>query len=179
MNDKVVRLDVRQDLQQGREPFYKIMQAVAQLKADENLLLVAPFKPVPLFGLLDRQGFSHRETQLESGDWEVLFSRNGQSSAPVPPAPAAAAAAASPQPASANPLAQLGGTIRIDARGWEPPQPLVKILESLAALPSEGAWQALTDRRLIHLYPHPEERGFTATTEEQADGSYLTHITRA
>jgi hypothetical protein len=30
----------------------------------------------------------------------------------------------------------------------------------------------------MHLYPHLEERGFTAATEEQSDGSFLTHISR-
>jgi hypothetical protein len=28
----------------------------------------------------------------------------------------------------------------------------------------------------MHLYPHLEERGFTAATEEQPDGTFLTHI---
>jgi uncharacterized protein (DUF2249 family) len=55
---------------------------------------------------------------------------------------------------------------------------MVKILETTAALPAGVELRARTDRRPMHLYPHLEERGFTAQTEEQSDGSFLTHIRR-
>ena len=58
MRNRVVTLDVREDIQRGREPFSKIMTAVAQLKDNEDLRLLAPFEPVPLFGLLAQRGFS-------------------------------------------------------------------------------------------------------------------------
>ena len=69
-------------------------------------------------------------------------------------------------------------TVEVDARGLEPPQPLVRILESLAALPAGAELRAWTDPRPIHLYAQLEERGFTAVTQEQANGSFLTHIRR-
>ncbi len=68
--------------------------------------------------------------------------------------------------------------VEVDARGLEPPQPLVKILESLAALPAGAELRAFTDRRPVHLYAQLEERGFAAVTEEQPDGTFLTHIRR-
>ena len=68
--------------------------------------------------------------------------------------------------------------VEVDARGLEPPQPLVKILESLAALPAGAELRAWTDRRPMHLYAQLEERGFAAATEEQPNGSFLTHIRR-
>ena len=52
-----VTLDVREDIRNGREPFFKIMQAVARLQEDEQLLLLAPFKPAPLFAMQAEQGF--------------------------------------------------------------------------------------------------------------------------
>jgi uncharacterized protein (DUF2249 family) len=55
---------------------------------------------------------------------------------------------------------------------------MVKILEALVALPAGAELRARTERRPMHLYPHLEERGFTAATEEQSDGSFLTHISR-
>jgi hypothetical protein len=66
----------------------------------------------------------------------------------------------------------------VDARGLEPPQPMVKILETLATLPTDAALRARTDRRPVHLYPMLEARGFAGQSEEQSDGSFITHIRR-
>ena len=68
--------------------------------------------------------------------------------------------------------------MEVDARGLEPPQPLVKILETLAELPDGGQLRACTDRRPMHLYAQLEERGFSGQTQEQPDGSFLTHVRR-
>ena len=73
--DKVVTLDVREDLAKGREPLGRIMHAVERLEDDESLLLIAPFQPAPLFSVMAAEGFSHRSRETASGDWEVLFSR--------------------------------------------------------------------------------------------------------
>jgi uncharacterized protein (DUF2249 family) len=64
----------------------------------------------------------------------------------------------------------------VDARGMEPPQPLVIILESLEQLPAGAEMRARTDRRPLHLYALLEQRGFTGETEEQHDGSFITTI---
>ena len=70
-------------------------------------------------------------------------------------------------------------TMTLDARGLEPPQPLVVILEALASLPDGEEMHARTDRRPMHLYALLEQRGFTGETEEQHDGSFITTIRRA
>jgi uncharacterized protein (DUF2249 family) len=69
--------------------------------------------------------------------------------------------------------------LEVDARGLEPPQPLVVILEALAGLPEGAGLRARTDRRPLHLYAQLEARGFTGETEEQADGSFVTTIRAA
>lgn len=81
MNEKLVKLDVRDDIARGREPFSPIMLAVSNLRDDENLLLIAPFKPAPLFNLLAHQGFTHEENPLKNGAWEILFLRTPSKSA--------------------------------------------------------------------------------------------------
>jgi uncharacterized protein (DUF2249 family) len=68
--------------------------------------------------------------------------------------------------------------IELDARGLEPPQPLVRILEALSSLPDHAGLRAHTDRRPMHLYAQLEERGFTGDSVEQPDGSFITHIRR-
>jgi uncharacterized protein (DUF2249 family) len=171
MSKKVVTLDVREDIRRGREPFSRIMQAVACLNGDEDLLLLAPFEPVPLFGVLALQGFAHQAKPLANGDFEVRFSRE-----PLPPAPGPAVAPT----AGSNPgkACTVMPVVEVDARGLEPPQPLVKILEALATLPEGARLRAHTERRPMHLYAQLEERGFVGETEEQKDGTFVTYVRR-
>ena len=68
--------------------------------------------------------------------------------------------------------------VDVDARGLEPPQPMVRILEALGSLPADAVLRARTDRRPLHLYPLLEDRGFTAETQAEADGSFVTQIHR-
>ncbi|HOX56909.1 MAG TPA: DUF2249 domain-containing protein [Candidatus Paceibacterota bacterium] len=168
MNQRIVTLDVREDIRSGREPFERIMRAVAGLKGNEQFMLVAPFEPVPLYAVLARQGFSHQSKATPGGDCEVLFTRGG--SGPAKPNPGTARS--HPRSCTGPPV------VEVDARGLEPPQPLVTILEALASLPEGAALRARTDRRPMHLYAHLEERGFVGETEEQADGSFITHVRR-
>jgi uncharacterized protein (DUF2249 family) len=173
MRNQVVTLDVREDIQRGREPFSKIMTAVSQLKHNEDLRLIAPFEPVPLFALLSQRGFSHQAKSTAEGAWEILFSRRSEAaSTPQRVAPARASESGAPAACSGTPVVQL------DARGLEPPEPLVKILEALTALPEGARLRAHTDRRPMHLYAQLEERGFVGETEEQKDSSFITHVHR-
>ncbi len=172
MNDKIITVDVRDEIRDGREPFSKIMNAASALRAEERLLLIAPFEPVPLFGVLAKQGFVHKGQTTASGDWEILFTRQP---AARPVAAAQAGAAICPHNGAGAEPALI---VEVDARGFEPPQPMVRILETLATVPTGAQLSARTDRRPIHLYAQLEERGFNVVTEEQPDGSFLSHIRR-
>jgi uncharacterized protein (DUF2249 family) len=175
MIKRTVTLDVREDIRNGREPFGKIMQTVAGLKDDEQLRLIAPFEPAPLYAVLAQRGYAHQSKPTPEGDFEVLFTLGSADSA------SPATAAASSQSPSGSPSRACAGipVIEVDARGLEPPQPLVKILEALAALPAGARLRARTDRRPMHLYAQLEERGFVGESEEQPDGSFITHVRRS
>jgi uncharacterized protein (DUF2249 family) len=164
VSNQPVKLDVRDDLRQGREPFSRIMEAVAELEWDQDLIVVAPFEPAPLLGLMARRGFGHESHQTKEGDFEVRFSR----ALPVASStkPTQAAAASTPQ------------SVDLDTRGLEPPMPMVKILEALPSLFPRSVLRARTDRRPMHLFPQLEARGFTGECVEQTDGSFITHIHR-
>jgi uncharacterized protein (DUF2249 family) len=174
MSKRIVTLDVREDIRNGREPFGKIMQMVAGLKGDEQLRLIAPFEPAPLYAVLAQRGYAHESKPTPEGDFEVLFTRG--SGAPTKPQGTVAAS----QVPSGPPSRACTGipVIEVDARGLEPPQPLVTILEALAALPEGARLRARTDRRPMHLYAQLEERGFVGESEEQPDGSFITHVRR-
>jgi tRNA 2-thiouridine synthesizing protein A len=69
--------------------------------------------------------------------------------------------------------------IRLDLRTFEPPQPLLKTLEAVATLPAAATLQIHTRWRPALLYAELEKRGFIGESQEQSDGSCITHIRRA
>jgi uncharacterized protein (DUF2249 family) len=164
----MVTLDVREDIRSGCAPLSAVLNAVAMLRSGETLRLLAPFEPVPLYALLGRQGFQHTARLISESDWEVIFIRQpGAQSGESERRPSSGGGGSNNKP---------DGVIEVDARGLEPPQPLVKILEAAEALPPGGRLRARTDRRPMHLYAQLEERGFTGDSTEQADGSFITNI---
>lgn len=68
--------------------------------------------------------------------------------------------------------------IELDARGLEPPQPLMKTLNAIATLPDGATLRLHTRWRPALLYAL-EKRGFTGQSQEQSDGSYLTYSAAA
>ena len=121
-------LDVREDIRAGREPFSKIVAAVAGLSSEENLLIIAPFEPVPLF----RSCWPNKAflTSLSK-----------------PPQAIGSCSRATEmelrqlQPSGLRPMIvdvmrpESTEILNLDARGLEPPQPLITILEAISTLP--------------------------------------------
>jgi uncharacterized protein (DUF2249 family) len=68
-------LDVRPELEQGGEPFVRIMEAAANITPGETLVIVAPFEPVPLYAVLEGRGFGHETERVAADEWVVCFSR--------------------------------------------------------------------------------------------------------
>jgi uncharacterized protein (DUF2249 family) len=75
-SSRIVTVDVREDIRQGREPFEKIMAAVDRLEPDETLLLINSFEPRPLSRVMVRNGFTHWAEQTADGDWKIYFRRD-------------------------------------------------------------------------------------------------------
>lgn len=72
--NKVVELDVREDLKNKIEPFQKIMEAIKELESSgDTFILHAPFKPTPLFGVLKAKGFSNEVEEIEEKHFKVTF----------------------------------------------------------------------------------------------------------
>lgn len=66
--------------------------------------------------------------------------------------------------------------IELDARGFEPPQPMQKALEAVATLPANATLFLHTCWRPALLYPELQKRGFIGESFDQPDGSCITHI---
>jgi uncharacterized protein (DUF2249 family) len=70
-------VDARPILARGEEPFGSIMTAVDALEPGQDLVVIAPFEPVPLEGVLGGQGFTFEAVVDDGGDWRVTFRRPG------------------------------------------------------------------------------------------------------
>ena len=163
-------LDVREDIEQGQEPFRKIIAAVGELGPDEALVLHVPFEPLPLYGVLRARGFAHRAERRAPGDWWVWVTREG---------PAATATPEVSPPGGGSPAPGGQGLVRLDVRGIEPPWPMVRVLEALERLGPGDRLEVLHDRRPLFLYPQLEERGCRHATDEPEAGLVRITIWRA
>lgn len=70
-------LDVRPDLERGDEPFERIINAAMSIAPGGQLVLIAPFEPVPLYGVMQGYGFAHLSQQRSANEWVVTFTRQG------------------------------------------------------------------------------------------------------
>jgi uncharacterized protein (DUF2249 family) len=68
-------LDVRPELEQGGEPFVRIMEAAIGIEPGGTLVIIAPFEPVPLYAVLEARGFSHETEKVAADEWVVQFTR--------------------------------------------------------------------------------------------------------
>ena len=151
-------LDVRPILAAGGEPFADIMVAVAGLEYGQALRLIAPFKPVPLFAVMEKKGFSHTERALDGSDWEVLFKPGATPSTAARPR---ADADVWPGPART-----------LDNRGLLPPEPMVRILETLEGMQPGEVLEAINERDPVFLYPELAKRGHAIRVEPRDGGGF-------
>lgn len=157
-------LDVRPILRQGGEPFGAIMAAVAALAPGQALRLLTTFKPIPLFQVLDAQGFDASAREIGDGDWETIFTPAGV----TPKAAAAAGVPASNGAARAWP----DPDFELDLRDLDPPEPMVRALEGVEALPAGRTMAALLPREPVFLVEELEARGHSWQGMLLQDDSY-------
>ena len=168
-----VELDVRDDLRMGREPFSRIMAAVALLRPSAVLRLRTTFEPVPLFSVLAKRGFEHHAEQRGADDWVAWF-RHSDSSKPV------TEAAARPMLESRDSGSEIGlADVILDVRGLEPPEPMVRTLEALEILPATRTLLHVNVRVPQLLLPILLERGFRFEIDETRVGEVRVRIWHA
>ncbi|MTE02226.1 DUF2249 domain-containing protein, partial [Paracoccus sp. YIM 132242] len=154
-------LDVRPQLQRGEEPFGTIMTAADGLQPGQALRLIAPFRPAPLFGVMANRGFAVSDRRRSDGAWEVLFAPLEDARPDAGLAPGSAPGAALwPDPAQV-----------LDLAGLMPPEPMVRILEALTALPEGAVLFALLDREPMFLFPELATRGHEWAGNPAPDGA--------
>lgn len=161
-DEAVVMLDVRDELRAGREPFSIIMSGLREVRDGGALCVRAIFEPVPLYTVMKRQGLAHWTEQRADDDWLVWFY-----SETVPPASASPDVPAPAEAATTEPDEAADDVVILDVRGLEPPEPMVRTLAALEALPPGATLVQLNVRVPQFLLPVLEERGFTYEVREQ------------
>jgi TusA-related sulfurtransferase len=167
---RIVEVDVRADLREGREPLARIMAATNALVAGEVLRVRAIFEPVPLFTVLGKRGFLHESTAHAADDWSVWFWRDAES------APVSADRVGSP--AREAPAIEDSRTVRLDVRGLQPPEPLMRTLAALETLPEGHQLVHVNSRVPQLLLPRLAERGFACELDESHAEQVLLRIWR-
>jgi uncharacterized protein (DUF2249 family) len=142
----------------------------AGLPVGAHFVLVNDHDPVPLYYQFAAQfpGAFNWEYLVEGPDeFQVKITRLTASPA---------------QPAIVPPSKGCGGAsadTEVDARGLEPPEPMMRILSAVETLKPGATLRARTDRRPVHLYPELDARGVRYVSEQAADESWITTLSRA
>ena len=157
--EHIVTADVRDELRAGREPFSLIMAALRSVPEGGALCVRAIFEPVPLYAVMKRQGMAHHTERLADDDWIVWFYSDA---VPVAvPAPSMNGAA--------SPDTRSDEVIVLDVRGLEPPEPMLRTLAALEAMPEGATLVQINVRVPQFLLPLLDERGFSYEIREQDD----------
>lgn len=167
--DPKVVFDVREI--PGRVKHAQIFDRWLNLPVNEFFVLLNDHDPVPLKYQFDAEfpgAFTWEYLERGPVEYRVKITKLQAVDAPEQ------------KEQAATPVTQAeAGIQEIDATGLEPPEPLVRILAALEALPANTKLRARTDREPCHLFPEAEQRGFSSDCEEQSDGTWVTLLSRA
>jgi uncharacterized protein (DUF2249 family) len=67
----VIRIDARG--LEPPEPFERVMETLSELEPGGEILLIINREPVPLYGVLERNGYSWNTTRFDDGRFEILI----------------------------------------------------------------------------------------------------------
>lgn len=172
----IVELDVREHLRNRLDPFKLIMDHAKGLSRDDRFLLHATFKPTPLIKIMRLKGFVRKAEKLEDDHWRVTFvhkSRkdllgltDGESDG-------------EPEERDVSGERREPQIHRLDNRGLEPPQPMVRTLRKLEEARPGDRVVIHNDRVPVFLLDELKSLGYAYEVEEQDDGSAIVRITKS
>ena len=169
----LTRFDVREI--PCRVKHAQIFQRWTDLPVGKHFILINDHDPVPLWYQFTAQfpdAFEWEYLLRGPEEFQVRITKLRQVTMPaVMPRP--------PIPAGLHSCGTQATVIEVDARGLEPPEPLIRILNALESLPAGRHLRAITDRQPCHLFGEAQSRGFSHDCNEQPDGSWVTVLTRA
>lgn len=57
------------------EPFEKVMEAICDMQPGDTVLMLLEREPVPLYRVLDRNGYAHQTTCRDDGVFEIRITQ--------------------------------------------------------------------------------------------------------
>ncbi len=177
---KPVELDVRPVLASGDDPLKLILKAAKALKTNECLKIINTFEPIPLIGLLCKQGYRSWTERPETNIVYTWFVRTGDDQMISDPA--------APMQAQINTeqeFLNIQGSFApqkihtIDVRELEMPLPMVRILEYLPKLMPDEALFVYHKKVPVYLLPELVERGFRYFIQDLPGGKINMLICRS
>lgn len=162
------RIDVRPSLAAGRDPFTTVMAVAAEVPQGRELMIDAPFDPVPLRSVLERRGFTTFGRRLAERHWRICCRREPDAEAAVrtPPSPSGAT------------VWQSADGVHIDVRGLSPPAPLVAILRLIDSGEHQGIIIVHHQREPAYLFPELADRDWDYVYLEGEPGEVRLRLTR-
>jgi hypothetical protein len=154
--EKVIDLDVREMLKEGKDPFNVIMNALSKLSSDSVLKIINTFEPTPLISILSKKGYIHITSEIEKQLVYTYFKKD------------------SPTTCNNNELSDnnsleeitkvlksFGTNIKeLDVSHLEMPLPMAMILNELPSLPKDYILLVNHNRVPKFLFPELAERGY-------------------
>jgi len=159
----------------GRVKHAQIFQRWFDLPVGDYFVLLNDHDPAPLRYQFEAEfpgAFSWEYLGIGPDEVRVKISKLRAVCAPVNASPAFMAKLRPISPTVPERIQE------IDARGLEPPEPLIRILDALESLPLGVRLRAITDREPCHLFGEAEQRGFRHDTAEQPNGNWVTILDR-
>ncbi|WP_243094113.1 DUF2249 domain-containing protein [Thermus thalpophilus] len=154
-------LDVRPILEGGGEPFPNIMAAAKEVKPGKRLVLEVLFEPVPLYRVLAKQGFLAWCEKLGERHYRAHFYRQGAEGGIGGGKGVASLTEADWETYQAEVFIE---------ENLEPPLPMVRVLEALAALKPGEKLLVHHVRRPVHLLARLEEEGHAYALKDLGPG---------
>ena len=168
----IVELDVRAEIETGKDPLNLIMKTLKQLKPGQLFKLINSFEPVPLMLLLEKQGFESYAETINDNLVYTFFHKS--MTVPVKETNISGAGEGWNER-----MQQFDGRMEtVDVRQLEMPLPMLTILDALDKLPAEKALYVIHKRIPVFLLPELTERKFEYRIKEVGDGEVYLIIFR-
>ncbi len=161
--EDIVRLDVRDMLRRGEEPFGRIMDAVKDLRDNQVFLLDVLFEPGPLYDVMEKKGFASYTERVSEEHYRVYFYRNARTQE-----------FGSREQVEWEKRKRIeGNRVILNVKGLEPPQPMELILTTLQELKEGEELVVEHERTPVFLLPRLEERGFKYEIQKEVQGEVI------
>ncbi|MEO7264460.1 MAG: DUF2249 domain-containing protein [Ferruginibacter sp.] len=168
----IIELDVRTEIESGKDPLNLIMKAVKPLQPGQVLKLINSFEPVPLMLLLEKQGFESYAETINDNLVHTFFHKS--QTTPIKEVDTDKASEGWDEM-----LQRFTDKMEtVDVRHLEMPLPMLTILDALDKLPEEKALYVIHKRIPVFLLPELTERKFDYRIKEVADGEVYLLIFR-